>query len=277
MLGLCSTSLSAIKKKKNTVLPEKNKGQPIPAAALPLPSGKSYRTRDSNCLQMSHWRKTMEVQAFTSKSNHGLTMLAALFLCLALCEGITIKAEIRGSARDSLILPCIFNEDPKENLNHLTVCWERSGEVVHSYHQLEDHPEYQNENFKGRTRLFESELENRNASLLLMNLTKADEGEYKCTVHVNHVYRNVVNISIIEFPEQEYEAKKREQKNDVKGERPEQNIKGIFVTIFGCLVGSVILLLITVLFVRWRLSQRLHGTLSQRKELNRCLSSQISS
>nr|XP_006012485.2 PREDICTED: sodium channel subunit beta-2-like [Latimeria chalumnae] len=112
---------------------------------------------------------------------------------------------VYGEAGGDALLPCNFQEDPKGHLNDLTITWEYSiigekNKVVHSYHELQDQ-QYQDVQFKGRTKLFHAELEKRNASLLLRSLTEADQGEYVCVVDLHRVHRYYILLNVTDAPE----------------------------------------------------------------------------
>nr|XP_006007717.1 PREDICTED: CD276 antigen homolog [Latimeria chalumnae] len=101
---------------------------------------------------------------------------------------------VYGTAGGDILLPCNFQVDPKGNLNELTISWEYiigedNKKVVHSYDQSKDQPKYQDMRFKGRTKFFHAELKKRNASLLLRDLTEADQGTYECVIDLHRVQR----------------------------------------------------------------------------------------
>ncbi|XP_064416212.1 myelin-oligodendrocyte glycoprotein-like [Latimeria chalumnae] len=146
---------------------------------------------------------------------HGLMLLSLVTSCAGQ------HPVVNGVVGEDVPLPCKFQEDPKGSLSSLTVSWEyvingSENKVVHSYHELKDYPKYQDVQFKGRTKLFHSELKERNASLLLSNLTEADQGEYDCVVDIlngsrHHIiFLNVTGPGSIQFefhsPELSYET-----------------------------------------------------------------------
>ncbi|XP_006007718.2 myelin-oligodendrocyte glycoprotein-like [Latimeria chalumnae] len=126
---------------------------------------------------------------------------------------------VYGKAGGDVLLPCNFTEDPKGDLKNLTISWEYiissgTNKVVHSYHELKDYPEHQDVQFKGRTKLFHSELKKRNTSLLLRNLAEADQGEYLCLTEPYDVQRYYIFLNVTEEPG---DASPKEPSNDLTG------------------------------------------------------------
>ncbi|XP_014353428.1 myelin-oligodendrocyte glycoprotein-like [Latimeria chalumnae] len=123
-----------------------------------------------------------------------------LLSCVTSCTAQSCT-EVCGKAGEDVLLPCIFQNNSKAHLSNLTVSWEyvikgSKNKVVHSYHELRDYSEYQDVQFKGRTKLFHSELKERNTSLLLRNLTEADQGEYDCVVDFHYVKRYCIFVNV---------------------------------------------------------------------------------
>ncbi|XP_064416486.1 uncharacterized protein LOC102360955 isoform X2 [Latimeria chalumnae] len=107
--------------------------------------------------------------------------LEASLLLFSSLSSCTAQVHIAAKIGDKVILPCTFTCSIKD-LSDLTIVWESSSKPVHTYHENEDHTEHQSAEFKGRTCLFYNELEHGNASLLLKNVTEADNRVYTCTV-----------------------------------------------------------------------------------------------
>lgn len=56
--------------------------------------------------------------------------------------------------------------------------------MVHSFYHGQDQLDRQGQSYRGRTHLFNDELREGNASLMLTNVRLQDQGEYTC--HVNN-------------------------------------------------------------------------------------------
>ncbi|XP_030286836.1 myelin-oligodendrocyte glycoprotein-like [Sparus aurata] len=81
---------------------------------------------------------------------------------------------------DDIILPCHL-ESPLD-VTTLSVEWRRGPVLVHVYRNRRDDPVSQDQNFKGRTSLFQDEMTRGNISLKLTNVTEQDAGNYTCSV-----------------------------------------------------------------------------------------------
>ncbi len=65
--------------------------------------------------------------------------------------------------------------------NHLDIIhWYKDKIAVHSYFLNKDQLDYQDKDYKGRTYLSESEIENGDLSLLIRDIRVQDEGRYRC-------------------------------------------------------------------------------------------------
>ncbi|XP_072548433.1 CD276 antigen-like [Salminus brasiliensis] len=80
-------------------------------------------------------------------------------------------------------LQCSFSARKSLNITNLIINWQYGETVVHSFYQGKDQLERQEKTYRGRTHLFEKELLEGNASLLLTSLQLNDEGEYTCYVN----------------------------------------------------------------------------------------------
>lgn len=79
-----------------------------------------------------------------------------------------------------IVLPCGF---PPTKLDDIILHWTLGkNSVVHSFYQRRDQFGNQEQPYRGRTKLFTSEITGGNGSLLLSRLNINDEGEYKCYV-----------------------------------------------------------------------------------------------
>lgn len=95
---------------------------------------------------------------------------------------------MEAEAGKSVVLPCIT--EPQWNLE--MVHWTRKENVghfqddqdVHLYRHNKDDLQAQNQDFKNRTSLFNSELSKGNCSLKLSNVNKSHSGTYECAVRL---------------------------------------------------------------------------------------------
>ncbi|XP_064416487.1 HERV-H LTR-associating protein 2 isoform X3 [Latimeria chalumnae] len=125
--------------------------------------------------------------------------LEASLLLFSSLSSCTAQVHIAAKIGDKVILPCTFTCSIKD-LSDLTIVWESSSKPVHTYHENEDHTEHQSAEFKGRTCLFYNELEHGNASLLLKNVTEADNRVYTCTVDfMKEVKHQNVLVTVVFF------------------------------------------------------------------------------
>ncbi|XP_030286034.1 uncharacterized protein LOC115589330 [Sparus aurata] len=81
---------------------------------------------------------------------------------------------------DDIILPCHL--EPPLDVTTLSVEWRRGPVLVHVYRNRRDDPVSQDQNFKGRTSLFQDEMTRGNISLKLTDVTEQDAGNYTCSV-----------------------------------------------------------------------------------------------
>uniref|UniRef100_A0A3B5QD54 Ig-like domain-containing protein n=1 Tax=Xiphophorus maculatus TaxID=8083 RepID=A0A3B5QD54_XIPMA len=93
------------------------------------------------------------------------------------------------------VLPCSFQSHGDDVIHW----FHRSGAElrVHSYYDNQDQLGHQDQNFRGRTSLFQDQISRGNASLLLTGVKVQDEGIYKCytsTVHQNR--ETFVSLSV---------------------------------------------------------------------------------
>ncbi|KAI5104497.1 butyrophilin-like protein 3, partial [Silurus meridionalis] len=100
-------------------------------------------------------------------------------------------------AGEDLVLPCFIKA--KTSAVDMTVEWykpDRDHSLVHLYKDHGDTNENQAQTYKGRTSVFEEELQNGNASLKLSALRVSDEGEYRCLVE-NKSMSNETTVYVI--------------------------------------------------------------------------------
>ncbi|XP_075905097.1 uncharacterized protein LOC142903402 [Nelusetta ayraudi] len=82
-------------------------------------------------------------------------------------------------ANKSCVLPCRFQAG-QEVVIHWIYLDSTDEATVHSYYHSRDQLEYQNQDFRSRTRLFMQQIAEGNASLLLSGVRLKDQGRYKC-------------------------------------------------------------------------------------------------
>ncbi|XP_014829248.1 PREDICTED: CD276 antigen-like [Poecilia mexicana] len=78
------------------------------------------------------------------------------------------------------VLPCHL--EPPSSLSDLTLEWTVNNSKVHIHRSHKDNPSMQDERFRNRTSLFNSELDRGNISLMLKNVTTEDAGNFSCFV-----------------------------------------------------------------------------------------------
>ncbi|XP_072327271.1 protein NLRC3-like isoform X2 [Scyliorhinus torazame] len=93
-------------------------------------------------------------------------------------------SQVNGVLGTDISLPCTFPVAVNFNLQDLVITWQRTAGsiVVHSFYSEENHPEYQDSAFKGRTKLFPQEFPIGNAAVRLKGATMSDQGNYTCYV-----------------------------------------------------------------------------------------------
>ncbi len=65
--------------------------------------------------------------------------------------------------------------------NHLDIIhWYKDKKAVHTFYSNKDQLDYQDKDYKGRTYLSKSEIENGDLSLLIRDIRVQDEGRYRC-------------------------------------------------------------------------------------------------
>lgn len=101
-------------------------------------------------------------------------------------------------AGEDLILPCYIK--PNLSAVDMRVEWFRldlENSVVHLYKDREDKNIKQIQSYRGRTALFEQELQKGNASLKLTKVRVTDEGFYKCLIESKSWYDDItVNVKV---------------------------------------------------------------------------------
>ncbi|XP_030286035.1 myelin-oligodendrocyte glycoprotein-like [Sparus aurata] len=113
--------------------------------------------------------------------------LALLFTCMNPTVLLAAETQLIGSHQpivalvgDDVLLPCHL--EPPLDVTTLSVEWRRGSALVHVYRSRGDDPVSQDQNFKGRTSLFQDEMTRGNISLKLTDITEQDAGNYTCSV-----------------------------------------------------------------------------------------------
>nr|XP_055067124.1 CD276 antigen-like [Misgurnus anguillicaudatus] len=86
----------------------------------------------------------------------------------------------------NVTLSCSFPVKPNMDFESLVINWQRGDKVVHSFYHRSDQLDNQNEVYKGRTSLFNDQLQTGNASLMLNDIQPEHDGDYKCSVTCNN-------------------------------------------------------------------------------------------
>uniref|UniRef100_A0A8C6NSM4 Ig-like domain-containing protein n=1 Tax=Nothobranchius furzeri TaxID=105023 RepID=A0A8C6NSM4_NOTFU len=109
-------------------------------------------------------------------------------------EGPELDVEVFCVFHQSCILPCSFH-GASETVIHWTHL--AAGEsAVHSYYDGEDQLGRQDQNFRGRTSLFQDQISRGNASLLLRGVQVQDGGRYRCSFSITDADMSFVNVMV---------------------------------------------------------------------------------
>ncbi|XP_056618398.1 CD276 antigen-like isoform X1 [Triplophysa dalaica] len=100
-------------------------------------------------------------------------------------QEVLVKKVIAAPGSDA-VLSCLFPVNPNIDFEMLVINWQHGDTVVHSFYRHRDQLEKQNEVYKGRTSLFQDQLQAGNASLMLTDIQPEHNGEYKCYVTCNN-------------------------------------------------------------------------------------------
>ncbi|XP_060781104.1 CD276 antigen-like [Neoarius graeffei] len=82
---------------------------------------------------------------------------------------------------ESVVLSCTFPVSGSWDAGSSVITWQRKLEVVHSFFNGQDQPQFQSQRYANRTSLFHQELKKGNASLRLDRTIVEDAGEYTCS------------------------------------------------------------------------------------------------
>ncbi|XP_060780541.1 CD276 antigen-like isoform X2 [Neoarius graeffei] len=83
---------------------------------------------------------------------------------------------------ESVVLSCTFPVSGSWDAGSSVITWQRKLEVVHSFYNGQDQPQFQSQRYANRTSLFHQELKKGNASLRLDRNIVEDAGEYTCSI-----------------------------------------------------------------------------------------------
>ncbi|XP_051571439.1 butyrophilin-like protein 3 [Myxocyprinus asiaticus] len=101
-------------------------------------------------------------------------------------------------ADEDVILPCTIK--PDTSAEDMRVEWFRldlQDSVVHLYEDHKDRNTDQSQSYRGRTQLFNQELQKGNASLKLSTVQVSDEGLYKCLIQSKSWYDDItLNVTV---------------------------------------------------------------------------------
>uniref|UniRef100_A0A671UN37 Ig-like domain-containing protein n=1 Tax=Sparus aurata TaxID=8175 RepID=A0A671UN37_SPAAU len=116
-------------------------------------------------------------KVFNDASTGSLTVI---FVSPGQSDVIGSDQPVKALVSDDIILPCHL--EPPLDVTTLSVEWRRGPALVHVYRNRRDDPVSQDQNFKGRTSLFQDEMTRGNISLKLTDVTEQDAGNYTCSV-----------------------------------------------------------------------------------------------
>lgn len=90
--------------------------------------------------------------------------------------------DVKGQLHEDVLLPCTVIYKDEFDYNLLVVHWQRpeNDVVVHTFFYGSSQPDYQVDQYQGRTEMFYDLLPSGNLSLLLKNLSESDAGTYTC-------------------------------------------------------------------------------------------------
>ncbi|XP_060781105.1 CD276 antigen-like, partial [Neoarius graeffei] len=132
-----------------------------------------------------------EVGYESESSEEFSTDSLSLLLLLLVLDGVSSYTEFEISVPtrvqtavygESVVLSCTFPVSGSWDAGSSVITWQRKLEVVHSFFNGQDQPQYQSQRYTNRTSLFHQELKKGNASLRLDRTIVEDVGEYTCSI-----------------------------------------------------------------------------------------------
>lgn len=116
--------------------------------------------------------------------------------------------DVKGQLHEDVLLPCTVIYKDEFDYNLLVVHWQRpeNDVVVHTFFYGSSQPDYQVDQYQGRTEMFYDLLPSGNLSLLLKNLSESDAGTYTCNSILKEpsgFIINYVNLIVEERSEDE--------------------------------------------------------------------------
>ncbi|XP_076142956.1 uncharacterized protein LOC143125406 isoform X3 [Alosa pseudoharengus] len=131
------------------------------------------------------------------------TSVSLLTILAVATQGFIVQgpsAPLSAPRGGSIVLPC--SVEPPLPLEELEVQWSRkySDELVNLFHEGEERPESQSNDYRGKVHFFSEEFANGNYSILLTNLEPMHAGFYSCVVFY-HDQKNETHMEIQELGE----------------------------------------------------------------------------
>lgn len=127
------------------------------------------------------------------KSNRRMTGdNCVVFLVVLTFLWTAARGDVQCIFMESCILPCSFVPAPD-----IVIHWLQGDKPVHSYYHNANQLSHQDQRFRGRTSLFESQILSGNVSLQLKKVELQDRGQYTCyTSTINGNRKQYVNINV---------------------------------------------------------------------------------
>lgn len=174
--------------------------------------------------------------------------MAVSFICaVALLSKVSMQAQfegvVEGVTGGFVILPCPTNSKDKLKTEDITVHWRQNDvkivcDIINGEYSGSD----QDPKFKSRAETFPDEYKNGNFSLKLINLTRADEGEYQC--FMSHLSDHVT-IQLIVNESTAHTVKQTTEGNEKKEEEtsPKWKLAVVLCVVMLCVLICLALIL----------------------------------
>lgn len=115
-----------------------------------------------------------------------------LFLVVLIFLWTAARGDVHCIFMESCILPCSFDPGPD-----IVIHWMRGNKHVHSFYHSANQLSHQDQRFRGRTSLFDSQILTGNVSLQLKKVELQDRGLYKCyTSTIKGNKEQFVNLNV---------------------------------------------------------------------------------